>query len=99
MPEINGIPIKSKVLVFLEEYSMWRFAGNAVFLEEYSMWRSAGNEGGQASVRSAKTAQIGRHPCHFFLRTGSGRQRNQGISRKSPAYLNLPEIYKIAFKS
>ena len=38
MPEINGIPIKSKVLVFLEEYSMWRFAGNAVFLEEYSMW-------------------------------------------------------------
>ncbi len=43
MPEINGIPTKSKVLVFLEEYSMWRFAGNAVFLEEYSMWRSAGN--------------------------------------------------------
>ena len=43
MPEIDGIPTKSKVFVFLQEYSMWRSAGNAVFLEENSMWRFVGN--------------------------------------------------------
>ena len=45
------------------------------------------------AVYAAYIAQIGRPPCHFFS------QRAQGIPRKSPAYLNSSEIYKIAFKS
>ena len=45
------------------------------------------------AVYAAYMAQIGRPPCHFFS------QREKGIPRKSPAYLNLPEIHQIAFKS